>query len=148
MSGQPPLTATLEPAPEAGPGQEFAVVLRLVNAASSTVEVLNPDLGRPSSQMRWPWSDEVYRAALMVSYGYLKIAVYDPDGEPLDREAVETWATPVLRPPVVLQPGDALEVTIPVGRFFHLAPRTRYRISAEYGDRSAKARAEASLEVA
>ena len=55
---------------------------------------------------------------------------------------METWATPVLNAPVTLAPGETLDVPIPLGPFFALAPG-RYRVSAEYGDDKTRAAAEA-----
>jgi hypothetical protein len=121
------------------------VVLRLTNVAQASVEVLNPDLGRPSPDMHWPHSDEAYRTSLLMSYGYLEVRVADDSGEPVDMAPVQTWATPALRPPVRLNPGETLDVPIPVAVFFALAPGETYRVSVGYGSGADKAWAEASL---
>jgi hypothetical protein len=142
-----PLRATVEPPAAGGEPDELAVTLRITNASDAAVAVLNPDVGRPSPQMRWPWSVEAYRAALLMSYGYLAVSVTGAAGEPVDRQPVETWATPVLRPRVALAPGDALEVPIPVGRFFPLAPGGTYRLSVDYGDDALKVHADGAVDV-
>lgn len=141
------LTATVEPLTGDRQTDELAVDLRIVNVSDSTVEVLNPDVGRPSPQMNWPWSIETYRASLLMSYGYLAVSVSDESGEHVDKEPVETWATPVLRPRLALSPGDSFDVLIPVGRFFPLSPGGKYRVSVQYGDDALKVRAEGIVDV-
>jgi hypothetical protein len=121
-----------------------ALVLHVVNESGAPAEVLNPDLGRPSPQMKWPFSDETYRASLLMSYGYLRVSVIDENGEELEKEPVETFATPALRSPLVLAPGEAVDVVIPLGDFFSLSPGGRYSASVEYGA-GVKVRAECSV---
>lgn len=135
------LTATVEPGDIDG---ELAVLLRVANDSGDTVELLNPDLGHPAPRMRWPWSTAAYRASLLMSYGYLTVTVTDVDGEEVEREPLETWATPVLRPKVALAPGESLTVTVPVGPFYRLSPLGAYRVAVEYGD-DVKVRAEGGI---
>jgi hypothetical protein len=138
-----PVTATIETID----GDDAPVVaLRVANASDAPVEVLNPDIGRPSPEMPWPYSTETYRASLLMSYGFLTVSVTDDDGQPVEKQAVETWVTPVLRPPVALQPGALLDVPIPLGPFFSLSGGT-YRVSAEYGDANLKVSGEGTLEL-
>lgn len=125
------MIATLE---RGDAGGELAVILRVENDSREAVELLNPDLGHPSPRMNWPWSTAAYRASLLMSYGYLGVTVTDVDGEEIEREPVETWATPVLRPKVSLAPGESLTVPIPVGPFYRLSPLGAYRVTVEYGD--------------
>ena len=138
----PLLSATIEPrAGDDAPG----VLLRIT--ADSPVEVLNPDLGRPSPEMKWPYSLETYRASLLMSYGYLTVSVTDEDGKPVEKQPVETWVTPILNPPVTLAPGETLDVPIPLGPFFTLVPGRTYRVSAEYGDKALKVSGEGTFAV-
>ena len=83
--------------------------------------------------MGWPYSLATYRASLLMSYGFLTVAVADEEGRPVERQPVETWATPVLRPPVSLAPGETLDVPIPLGPFFALPPGGTYRVSVTFG---------------
>jgi hypothetical protein len=138
----PPLSATIEPLDgDDGPG----VALRITNTSGAPVELLNPDLGRPSAEMKWPFSLETYRASLLMSYGYLAVSVTDEHGEPVDKQPVETWVTPILNSPVALSPGESLDVPIPLGPFFALAPGQTYRVLAEYGDDALKVSGEGAL---
>jgi hypothetical protein len=139
-------SATIEPLTNAPP-DEVAVALRIVNDTDASVELLNPDLGRPTVEMNWPWSDDTYRASLLMSFGYLAVDVVDEAGRRVDRQIVETWATPVLRPPVTLSPGDELDVPIPIGRFFELAPGHTYEVTVVYGDRERKVSGAGSIDV-
>jgi hypothetical protein len=125
------LTATIEP-PPAGDG-EVTVTLRIANGSAEAVEVLNPDLGQPSPGMRWPWSVTAYRAAVLLSFGYLALAVADEEGDPVEPEPVQPWATPVLRPPVELGPGATLAVPVPLAPFFPLDAGRAYRVAVDYG---------------
>jgi hypothetical protein len=142
-----PLTATVHPTRGKGKATELAVTLQIRNASGSTVEVLNPDMGRPSPSTNWPWSLQAYRASLLMSYGYLAVSVTDESGHPVVRKPLETWATPVLRPRLALAPGDSFDVVIPVGRLFPLSTGGKYRVSVEYGDGALKVRGEGSIDV-
>lgn len=143
-----PLSATVRPSASGPHPDEVTVTLRVTNATDSSVDVLNPDMGRPSSQMDWPWSVEAYRASLLMSFGYLAVSVAGESGEPVEQEPLQTWATPVLRPRIDLAPGESFEVDIPLGRFFRLAPGGRYRVTLEYGDDTVKVSAEGAVDVA
>src|SRR5262245_20327335 len=111
------LTASIGPAVPDGQATapDCGIVLRIANTSATTVVLLNPALGKPSPEMEWPWSVETYRAALLLSYGFLELTVAEATspGRQLDRQPLETWATPVLRPPVVLQPGESVDVPVP-----------------------------------
>jgi hypothetical protein len=136
------LTATIEPS--AQPDGEAAVALRIVNDSEAPIELLNPDLGKPAEGAHWPFSVEAYRAALLMSFGFLTVSVHDESGDEVEKEPVSTWSTPLVRSPVSLAPGGSLEVVIPVGPFFALAPAAAYRVTAEYGD-AVKVRAEGNV---
>ena len=82
-----------------------------------------------------------------MSYGYLTVSVTDEHGQPVEKQPVETWVTPVLNSPVALAPGESLDVPIPLGPFFALAPGRTYQVSAEYGDRALKVGGEGALAV-
>lgn len=138
-----PLAASLDPRTA---GEDHVATLRITNASDSTVEIVNPDMGRPSPEMNWPYSIETYRASLLMSYGFLAVSVAGESGAEVTRQPIETWATPILRAPVSLAPGESVDVPIPLGRFFSLEPGGRYRVSAEYGDAALRVGAEAVVE--
>ena len=141
------LTATLEPASAAGTGAsgEVGVTLRLANPGDGPVEILDPDVGRPPPEMGWPWSVAAYRVAVLLSFGYLALAVTDEAGDPVEPEPVQAWATPVLRPPVVLGPGDAVAVPVPLVPFFSLERGRAYRVAVDYGAAPATVHAEGTV---
>jgi hypothetical protein len=134
-----PLSATIEQ-----PGGGAPVLLHITNVSDATVEVLNPDLGVPTPAEEWSYSIEAYCASLLVSFGYLSLAVTDEAGEQLARRPPQTLATPILNTPLVLAPGESFDVPVPVGLFFTLAAGHTYRLAIEYGD-ELKARAEGTL---
>jgi hypothetical protein len=135
------LTATLDPSG----GDEPGVTLRIANAGGEAVEILDPDVGRPPPEMGWPWSVAAYRVAVLLSFGYLALAVTDGAGDPVEPEPVQPWATPVLRPPVVLGPGDVVAVPLPLVPFFPLAAGATYRVVVDYGVAPATVHAEGAL---
>jgi hypothetical protein len=142
------LAATIEPAADGGPEGELPIVLRIVNGSGEPVELANPDMGQPSPQMGWPFSIEAYRASLLISYGYLSVSLIDEWGEEVEPDRVETWATPAMRPPITLAPGESIELIIPVARLFPVSAGTRYRVLVEYGDGAQKVRAERTIKMA
>ena len=141
------LTATIEPAADGGPEGELPTVLRIVNSSGEPVELVNPDMGRPSPQMSWPFSIEAYRASLLMSFGYLAVSLTDQWGAQVEPDRVETWATPAMRPHVIVAPGESIDVVIPLARFFPVSAGRRYRVSVEYGDGAQKVRAEGNIDV-
>jgi hypothetical protein len=143
----PPLTAQIEvPAGQTDPAA-FRVILRLTNQAAHPVAVLNPDMGKPTSDMRWPWSSESYRVSLLISFHYLSMSVTDDAGRVLPQQAVQSMATPVRLPDLDLAPGMSLELPIPIGDFYELGSAKTYDVMIEYGDRNDKVAAQTVITV-
>jgi hypothetical protein len=140
-----PLTASIDPRTV---GEDRVATLRITNASDSAVEVVNPDLGQPSPEMNWPYSIETYRASLLMSFGFLAVSVAEESGADVAMASISTWATPILRPPVSLAPGESVDVPIPIGRFFPLEPGGKYVVSIEYGDADQRVWAEGTVEAA
>jgi hypothetical protein len=140
-----PLTATIEvPAGQTDTAQ-FLVILRIANQSDLTVALLNPDMGIPAPTLEWPWSTETYRTSLLMSFGYLSMAVIDETGKELPQQIIQTWATPVLRPKIELGPGDSLELGIPLGSFYQLTSKRVYLVVLEYGDQDLKVMGRTSM---
>jgi hypothetical protein len=112
--------------------------LRIINPTDRRIAILNPDMGVPSPTMNWPYSKDVYQTSLLISFGYLSMSVTDEAGEELQQQAIQTWATPALRPPLDLEPGDSFEVAIPIGNFYQLESGKAYRVALTYGDQDQK----------
>jgi hypothetical protein len=141
------LTAGIEaPSDQAGP-RAFSVTLRITNPTSRPIAILNPDMGVPSAEMGWTRSQDVYRTAMLISFGFLSLSVTSEAGRALRQEVIPTWATPVLRPPVKLAPGQSLELAIPLGAFFRLQPGKTYQVAVTYGDRSLQVSTQGSVSI-
>jgi hypothetical protein len=133
-----PLAATLEvPAGQTDPAA-FQVILRITNPTVPSVAILNPDMGVPAPAMNWPFSNEVYQTAMLLSFGYLALLVSDETGAPLPQQPIQTWATPVILPKLTLAPGDSLALVIPLGAFYELVSGCDYEAVVEYGDKDLK----------
>jgi hypothetical protein len=128
-----PLVAIIE-VPVRQTGAALAAILRVTNRSDESVTVFNPDLGSPQADANWPYTEEVYRTSLLLSYGYIELSSTDEAGKELPRNAIETWVTPVSRPRLELAPGESFEVPIPVGAFYRLEPGRKYDIAVRYGD--------------
>ena len=142
-----PLTAAIEVSTAQTDARALRVKLRITNPADRRIAILNPDMGVPSPAMNWPYSKEVYQTSLLISFGYLSISVTDQAGKELPRQAIQTWATPALRPPIELGPGDSFEVAIPIDSFYQLESKKAYRVALEYGDRNLKVSARTRVTV-
>ena len=92
------LTAAIEVPAGQTDARALQVKLRITNPAGRRIAILNPDMGVPSLAMNWPFSKEVYQTSLLISFGYLSMSVTDEAGKELPQQAIQTWATPVLRP--------------------------------------------------
>ncbi len=141
------LTAAIEVSADESDAQALWVKLRITNPAGPTIAILNPDMGVPSLAMNWPFSQEAYQTFLLLSFGYLSMSVTDEAGNELPRQVFPMSATPALRPPLELGPGDSFEVAIPVNDFYQLESKKTYRVALEYGDRKLKVSAQAPLAV-
>jgi hypothetical protein len=140
------LAAVIE-IPATADGRTLSATLRTANQGDRTITVLNPDMGVPSPAMNWPYSNEAYQTFLLMSFGYLSLTVTDEGGAELPRLDLLVSATPVLRPPLELAPGDSFEVPISIGTFYELESKNAYRMTAEYGDQDLKVSAEARFVV-
>jgi hypothetical protein len=142
-----PLAAQIEvPAGQTDPAA-FRVILRLTNRAEHTIAVLNPDMGKPTPAMRWPWSSESYGVSLLISFHYLSMSVTDEAGQMLPQQAVQSMATPVRLPDLDLAPGVFLELPIPIGDFYELGRGRTYDVMIEYGDWDRKVAARAVMTI-
>jgi len=138
------LTASIEVPPgQSGPA-DFQVVLRVANSSTEPATILNPEMGAPQPQ--WPYSPEAHQAATLMSFGYLSLSLTDAAGAEVKPEAIQTWATPALRSPVELAPGQTMDLAIPIGTFYALTPGT-YQLAVSYGEAATKVSAEAAVTV-
>jgi hypothetical protein len=113
----------------------FRVSLRVTNQTARSTSVLNPDMGAPTPDTKWPYSNEVYQTSLLLSFHFLTIVISDESGHDLPQQPVATWATPVVLPKLELPAGASLELTIPLGTFYRLESGRTYRVAMRYGDR-------------
>ncbi len=140
-----PLKAAIDVPSGQTDARTFNIVLRITNPTSDKVSILNPDMGVPSAAMNWPFSQSVYQASSLISFGYLTIRVSGETGEQVSQKNIQTWATPVLRPPLQLQPDESVELTIPIGDFYELEAGKTYRVSLEYGTNDRKVSASGAV---
>jgi hypothetical protein len=133
-----PLTPLIEvPAGQTDPAS-FRITFRLTNQTAHNVAVPNPNLGKPTPAMRWPWSNETYQISLLISFHHLSMSVTDEAGRMLPEKTIQTWATPAELPKLDLAPGESFELSIPIGNFYELASGDAYSVAIEYGDRDVK----------
>jgi hypothetical protein len=142
-----PLTGAIEVPTGQHDARVLRVKLRITNPAGGRVAIVNPDMGVPSPAMNWHFSQEVYQIFLLLSFGFLSISVTDEAGSELPQRIIPTSATPALRPPLDLGPGDSFEIEIPIGSFYQLASGKTYRVSLEYGDKAMKVSAQTRVTV-
>ncbi|HYK04672.1 MAG TPA: hypothetical protein VE974_23165 [Thermoanaerobaculia bacterium] len=121
------------------------VELRITNISDRTIAILNPDLGVPSPAVGWPYSLEVYRTFLLMSFAFLSISMTDDSGDELRPRRIDFSVTPALRTPIDLEPGGWFTLPIPIGDFYELRPGQTYDVAIEYGDRKQRVRAETRL---
>jgi hypothetical protein len=126
---------------------DLMLELRVTNRSDVPVAVFNPDLGSPPAGMRWPASPEAYQTSLLLSYGYLELSVVEEGVRELPIDMIETWVTPIRKPPLELQPGEALEFPIPIGRFFRLEAGRAYEVAVRFGETGRKVMARTQVEV-
>jgi hypothetical protein len=136
------LTAAIEVSAGQADARAGRVKLRITNPTDRSIAILNPDMGVPSPAMNWPYSKEAYQTFLLMSFGYLSMSVTDEAGREPPRQEILMSATPALRPPIELGPGDSVDVVIPIGSFYQLESKKAYRVALEYGDQTLKVSAQ------
>ena len=141
------LTAAVEVPPGQTDARAFTVTLRITNPTDQSITILNPDMGIPSAALNWPYSKEAYQTWLLMSFRYLSISVTDEAGNEVPRQELTMSATPALRPPVELRPGESLAIMIPLGAFYELGSKKAYRVAIEYGDPPLKVSAQTRVVV-
>jgi len=132
------LTAAIEVSPGETDARALRIKLRVTNPSDRRIAILNPDMGVPSAAAKWPYSKEAYQTSLLISFGYLSMSVTDEAGKVVPREPIMSSATPALRPPIELGPGDSFEVAIPIGNFYQLESKKAYRVAIEYSNQNLK----------
>jgi hypothetical protein len=142
-----PFTATAAIPPGQKDAAAFLITLHVENRSGAPVAILNPDMGVPDPVLRWPFSQEAYQTAVLLSFHFLALSVFDDAGHQLQREGIDARTTPVVRPPLQVPPGGSFELSIPVGVFYRLAPGRSYRVAIEYGDKSLKVAAQGQITV-
>ncbi len=142
-----PLTAAIEVPAGQTDAKAMQIRLRVSNPGHGSVSILNPDMGVPSPSMNFPYSNEVYQFAMLISFSFVEMSVTDEAGEEVPQDAIATWATPALRPRLELDRGDSFDLAIPIGVFYQLTPKTKYAVSVTYGDKELKVSAEGRINV-
>ena len=126
-------------------GNPIWLTLTVENQTSSSVSVVNPDVGIPSEAMHWSFSDETYKISVLLSFHLMFISMTDPSGENLPMVGPNPWATPTLMPRLQLVPGGHLKLRITLDTHFKLRHAGRYRLIVHYGDEQAFAHAGTEL---
>lgn len=125
------------------PYHSLPIQLVVENLSSTAVSVLNPDMGTPDRD--WPFLVESFRIAIMLSFGFMSMLLTGPYGHEVARGGAVTLATPIVVPPLMLAPSEALSLDIELRDFYEVDAPGDYLFAVEYGDRSCQVRAEATL---
>ncbi len=142
------LDAMLTPQP--GPlriGEPIWVTFAVSNDTSAEVAVVNPDVGTPSADNGWPFSDETYQIAVLASFHLIELTLTTTAGTAVPSIMPNPWATPILMPPLKLAPGDSFTLRINLSDCFELRQSGRYRLTVRYGDEAVAAQATLELTV-
>lgn len=135
----------LSPSIEAPAGQSdathFEVRLRIENRTGTMVRLLNPNMGRPSPEMNWRYSNEAWQISLLMIFNYLSMSVTDDAGDEIPLQMIDSGATPALWPPLELAPGDSMTLAVPIGEFFVLESGRTYDVIIDYGEQGQKVKA-------
>lgn len=137
-----PFIATIAVPPGQDDVASFRMILQIKNQSGAPAKILNPDMGVPDPVLRWPFSQEAYQTAVLVSFHFLTMSVFDDTGNELPREAIDASSTPILQLPLEVAPGGSFELAIPIGVFYQLASGRSYRVVLEYGDKNLKVAAQ------
>ena len=115
--------------------------LRIVNKGEKPIFIHNPGSYQPSEG--WEFSREAYNAAVLLSFGFLRMRLSKEDGAVIDPDPVATLGDHIAQLPLELEPGIEVRIiSIPVHEFFALKGPLRYFMEVTYGDDSLKVSAQ------
>jgi hypothetical protein len=122
------------------------VRMTITNDSDEEIEVVNPEVGVPPSDLEWRASDQAYQVALLMSFGLLKITLKDTDGELVESNGLMPWVTPILGKRA-LQPHDNLVLDFDLNELFSIDSPGRSSLQVRYGDDAVYAEASMDIEI-
>jgi hypothetical protein len=142
------LTATIELEDASlSSGRPVRVRFVVANRSASPISVANPDVGKPPGELNWPYAEDTFRTAVLLSFHLLEMSITGPAGESLPQTGPHPWVTPLLLPRLELAPGDSFALGINLTDHFELRRPGSYHLFIRYGDAQASAEAETEIEI-
>jgi len=135
-----PLNATLQIRRQEGLWAD----LRIVNQEKEAVEIFQPGNFPPHTS--WEYSYEAYQVAALQSFHILRMTVFDAAKEEQSQQDLATLADHAFRR-IGLEPGQELNLSIPLHEFYILDGGAGYTIVIQYGRDPVIAHIETTFEV-
>jgi hypothetical protein len=119
--------------------------LKIRNESTQSMRVHSPHTEPPTDG--WEHSKEAYQAAVLRSYGFLKVVLRARGGTAVEPLPVHARAGHIVALPLELPPGGEVDIPVPVHELYRLQPRSEYDLSLSYGDETARYLATAQFRV-
>jgi hypothetical protein len=133
MTNAEALNATIEIRKQKG----FWADLRIMNNGEKPIFIHNP--GNYQQTEKWEFSREAYIVAVLLSFHFLEMKLFTPDGTLVACNPIATLADHIVHLPLELKPGTELRIiSIPLHEFYDLKSLSNYSLELTYGDNNLK----------
>ena len=127
-------------------GAPIPVRMTITNTSNQSLEIVNFDVGVPPTGLNWTFSEAAYRAAVLMSFGLLKLELQSETGQSIQSKGLNPWVTPVLGKQT-LQPNDSVVLEFDLNELFSIDSPGRYRLHARIGTDALYAEADTDIEI-
>lgn len=127
-------------------GSPISVRMTITNTSDRSLEIVNFDVGVPPPELNWAFSDSAYRAALLMSFGLLKLTLESATGQSVQSKGLNPWVTPVLGKQT-LQPNDSVSLEFDLNELFSIDSPGRYRLQARVGTDALSTQTDTDIEI-
>ena len=126
-----------------------AIWIRFVirNQTEGPVTIVNPDVGVPPEKLNWRYSNETYQIYVLYQFHLLSMSLTTSSGVEVPQGGPQVPVTPILMPPLRLQPGNSLSLRVNLSDHFQLSTPGRMHFNIRYGERDTYASAETDINV-
>ena len=126
-------------------GHDLWVRFTIRNQTDAAISIVNPDVGVPPEKLGWRHSNETYQVAILCFFHILSISLTTEGGAVVPFGGPQPWVTPILMPPLQVQPGASFALRINLADHFDLRTPGRLHLTIRYGDQETQAQADADF---
>jgi hypothetical protein len=106
--------------------------MTITNTSNHDLQLPNIEVGNPPPELKWLGSHQAYQAAVLMSFGFLKLTLHDGDGKLVQDRTPMPWVTPTLSL-TTLKPNDHVEMNFDLTELFACTQPGLHTLRVQYG---------------